>query len=128
MSTVEKARAVPFWLAYRVSHLSGDGHSETREHLLDADTDPNVLRERVNSHFALPKILRSERNDLMQIPAFARSSPEFQGQGGGAWYRKHIELREAPILATYTCGECDGRGTIGSYGPKCESCGGAGIK
>lgn len=114
-------KVAPFYLAYRVSHRWGgalEERSETHEHIIDADVDANVLRERVNAHFALPRIIDFERRNQHVIPPFAMSSRPMHGSGGGCDYNAHIEIREAPILRTKTCGDCDGRGDVPNPDPQ----------
>jgi hypothetical protein len=123
-------KVAPFYLAYRVSHRWGgalEEHSEDREHIIDADVDANVLRERVNAYFATPQTMRFERGNRHEIPAFAMISKPLFGSGGGCNYNAHIEIREAPMLPTKQCPDCDGKGQPVMYGPKCVKCGGSGL-
>lgn len=133
-------KVAPFYLAYRVSHRYGgalEGRRETHEHLIDADVDANVLRERVNAHFATPRIIDFERRNKHEIPPFAMSSRSMFGTGGGCDYNAHIEIREAPILKTKECAPCKGSGRVPDSNPEragnpyfnvtCETCGGGGL-
>lgn len=98
--TVE-GQPAPLWLAYRHSYMYGgalEGSSETREELLDADTDPVRLTRRVNAHFALPETIRAERGRKHIIPDLALKSPSLAAYGGGAHSDVWLEIRQAPTL------------------------------
>lgn len=89
------------YLAYRVSthHHYGESDSETREHIIDADSDVDALVKRVNAHFALPSTISGERGTQHEIPVPGRHSvPVYKVGGGGTDYTAHIEIREAPTL------------------------------
>jgi hypothetical protein len=92
----------PFFLAYRISHMYGgalEGSTQNYEHLIDADTDANVLRERVNKHFALPSVIDSERGRVHFIAPFSMSSTSQTRYGGGAYSDVRIVIKPAPASA-----------------------------
>ena len=118
----------PFFLAYRCSIRSYyDGEPQTsHEDLIDADTDANRLRERVNKHYALPQIIHFERNKKLEIPPFALKSERIHGSGGGCDYAAWLEIRQAPTVTTEECPDCNGKGRTVPHGPTCERCRGGG--
>jgi len=83
------------WLAEE--KMSGDGQNFTR--VIDADADLEKLRERVNAHFALPKVVSYHRNNVLNIAA-DKMETFYNGSGGGCYYTCTIILRPAPILET----------------------------
>jgi hypothetical protein len=135
VSHIHKCRMVdgmpaPFFLAYRISHMYGgalEGSTQNYEHLIDADTDANVLRERVNKHFALPSVIDSERGRVHFIAPFSMSSTSQTRYGGGAYSDVRIVIKPAPALRVIECTKCRGSGHLPNYGGRCPQCEGGGI-
>lgn len=74
------------------------GGSSTSTTLIDADTDLDRLRERVNAYFAQPKIIDFYRRNKYVIPEGEMRSNTGYGSGGGCGSQHTMELRELPTL------------------------------
>ena len=89
------------WLAYRKSYQYGgalEGETRSVEHLLDADSDPHVLIQRVNAYCALPESIRMERGHQFVIEPFATESAKHSSGGGGCFYDAKYVIVQAPTL------------------------------
>lgn len=60
-----------------------------------ADKDINILRDRINAHYANPKIIDSYRNRQMIIPADGAKSNIIFSEGGGCGAENYILLVDA---------------------------------
>jgi len=89
------------YLVYRCSYLYGgalESATESREHLIDADTNLTELRDRVNAYFASPEQMRLERGKKHELPAFAMKSESMYSSGGGCAAQSWLEIRHAPTV------------------------------
>lgn len=95
------------WLAYRRScQYGGALENETRnvEHLLDADSNPHALIQRVNDYCALPESIRMERGHQFVIEPFAMETAKHSSGGGGCFYDAKYVIVQAPTLEFLNCG------------------------
>lgn len=75
-----------------------DREYDHHEHIIDADTDIDALRDRVNAYYAKPDVMQYQRGQKLVIPAGEATSNVFRSNGGGCDYSMYIILRRAPSL------------------------------
>lgn len=83
------------YLAY--SHISSY-EGPNGKHVLDADTDVDVLRKRVNAYMASPKMMDYNRRTKYEIPEGKMESPHYGGSGGGCYYTAWLTIEEVKPL------------------------------
>lgn len=85
---------MPIYVAY--SHISSY-EGPNGETLLDADTDLDELRRRVNAYMALPKQVDYYRGK-QEIPDGAMESRHYNNCGGGCYYSNWLSIKEVKPL------------------------------
>jgi len=68
--------------------------------VLDADIDPNVLRERVNAYMATPEMVNYNRRKY-QIREDSMRSDVYEDNGGGCLYRAWITIEKVVPLVVH---------------------------
>jgi hypothetical protein len=77
----------------------GFSQSGSREKVVDADSDLEALRTRVNAYYAQPRVVDFHRMTKMEIPEGKLESIRYHcWGGGGGGYTVWIEIREQKPL------------------------------
>jgi hypothetical protein len=66
--------------------------------VLDADTDVDVLRQRVNAYMATPEMVNYNRRVKQEITEGKMRSETYIGSGGGCWYEAWLSIVEVKPL------------------------------
>lgn len=82
------------YIAY--DHISSEGPNG--KSVLDADSDLDTLRNRVNDYMASPKMMNFNRGNKYEIPAGEMQSKTYYGSGGGCGYSAWITIEEVKPL------------------------------